>query len=313
MIEKGLEDPNYLPEQTEIGGTDEFSDGGVRFKFKRLADRLPGESWINLIYGQSKSGKTFTAGTTGPRSLYINTGEGIETLMAPAFRERYPEAARGIIMVDIREQKPDGTADAFDMITDVIDHGLKYFPDKFDWIVLDDATFTRKAALLKGMELNTAARTKTTRKNRMTDYVKADVGDYGEEMAMIEWLLSQYIPIFRGAQKHFTLLAHERQIFARPANIGDEPVLKRIVPGFTGKTFPDKVPSFFDDVMHSEWITDASGNCEYRLRTMGNDMEMGGTRHGGIFASVEKNPNLKEMLERIKKAQRYTTPSLRRR
>lgn len=299
-------DGPVAPQADLAGAVDEFSefnDKTVRFKFKRLKDRQPGESWILLYYGASKSGKTFFAGSAGARTLFLNVGDGIETLMAPAFTQKYPEA-RDMIMVDIREMAPNDSADAFDMTTDVLDHALLNFPDKFDTIVLDEATAFRNVTMNKATELNSGERTQgKSRPNRIQEYMKVDIGDYGEEMKMVEWFLAQYVPIFKEKNKNFLMLAHERQIFTKPARIGDEPTLNRIVPGFTGKTFPDKVPAYFDDVWHAEVILDASGNAVYRARTAGNAMELGGARHGGIFNIVEPNPNYIEMLKRIKLAQ----------
>lgn len=293
-----------IPKGSDIGGVDElvddFHDGSVRFKFKRLKDRKPGESWICMVYGPSKTGKTYFAGTAGKNTLFINVGDGLETLMSPAFTSKYP-GANEMIVVDVREA--DSVATAFDIITEGIDHALKHFPGRFDTIVLDEATALRKYALNKAMELNTAGRTSSTRKNRRDEYVKAEIGDYGTEMDMIEWFLGEYIPTFKRENKHFLMLAHERQVFTKPPKVGDEAVLKRVMPGFTGKTFPDKVPAFFDDVFHSEVITDAGSNASYRLRCAGNDMELGGTRHGGVFDVIEKDANFLKMLERIRAAQ----------
>lgn len=295
-----MTDDIVIPPPSDIGGTDEsFGDDKVKYKFKRLKDRTPGESWILMVYGSSKTGKTFFAGTAGSRTLFINIGEGIETLMAPAFKLKYPDYSP--IIVDIREAED--LTSAFDMVADAIDFALKTFPEKFDTIVLDEATSFRKFALNKAMELNTQARTQSKRGDRRKEYVKADIGDYGTEMDMIEWFLGEYVPIFKGANKHFLMLAHERQIFGKPGKIGDEAVLRRILPGFTGKTFPDKVPAFFDDVFHSEVAMDAASNARYELRCAGNDMEMGGTRHGGIFEITEKNPDFLKMLGRIQAAQ----------
>jgi len=310
MTEGSLKDDSEVPAPppSEIGGVDEsFDDSGVKFKFKRLLNRVPGEAWISMVYGSSKTGKTYYAGTAGSRTLYINIGEGTETLMSPGFTQARDKAGKLVhegynpIIVDIREA-PD-VATAFDMTTDTIDFALKHFPEKFDTVVMDEATSFRKFALNKAMDLNTNARTKSTRGDRRTEYVKADIGDYGTEMDMIEWFLGEYIPIFKGANKHFLMLAHERQIYQKPPNIGDEAVLKRVVPGFTGKTFPDKVPAFFDDVFRSEVILDGASNAQYRLRCAGNVQELGGTRHGGIFNVTEVNPDFLNMLDRIKKAQ----------
>ena len=283
--------------------TNKFGDKTpIGVVFKRLSEYKPGESWILMYYGPSKAGKTFFAGTCGPRTLFINIGDGIETLMAPAFTSRYPEAA-GMIMVDIRETNPEGTAEAFDRVSDAIDYALATFPDEFDTVVLDEATAFRKFAMNKSMELNTEARTRgKAREKRTEDFVKPDIGDYGTEMQMIEWFLGTYVPIFKEKNKNFLMLAHDRQLFTKAAKIGDDPVLRKIQPGFTGKTFPDSVPAFFDDVWHAEQVGGGT-NVVYRARTAGDESQVGGMRHGGIFSTVETDPNFLNMLARIKAAQ----------
>jgi hypothetical protein len=270
--------------------------------FKRLKVYTPGESWVMMYYGPSKAGKTYFAGTAGPRTLFINIGDGIETLMAPAFTNRYLEASREMIMVDIRETNPSGAAEAFDRVCDAVAYALENFPDKFDNVVLDEATAFRKYAMNKAVELNTEARRSTAgRAKRTEEFMKPDIGDYGTEMQMIEWFLGNYVSRFKEAGKNFIMLAHERQVFQKPGKVGDDPVLKKIQPGFTGKTFPDTVPAYFDDVWHAE-VVGGGTNVVYRARTAGSEMEVGGARHGGIFSVVETDPNFQSMLARIKQA-----------
>jgi hypothetical protein len=300
-----------IPDPSISGGSDEivdFGDKSAHFKFKRLSEYIPGESWTLLYYGPSKTGKTFFAGSAGPRTLYVNTGHGMETLAAPAFTNKYPKSS-GMIYVDVWEKNPKGIAEAFDVTTDIIDHALKVFPDQFDTVVLDEATAFRSFAINKATEMNTALRT-NKRPNRQEEFVGTDVQDYKIEMDMIEWFLGTYTPKFKEAGKNFLMLAHERQIFQQAGNIGGEPTLKRVLPGFTGKTMPDRVPAFFDDVWHSEAISDAAGNVQYRARTAGNSAEIGGSRHGGIFNVVEPDPNYLKLLERIKLNIPKTKPTL---
>lgn len=283
----------------ELTGKDEVVDefDGTKFRFKRLKKRVAGEAWILMVYGPSKSGKTYFAGTAGPRTLFINIGEGIDTLLSPAFTMKYPDA-KDMIMVDVRELADKATA--FDEVTEAIDEALAKFADQFDTVVLDEATALRKFALNRGMELNTEARTRgASRANRTEEFVNPDIGDYGMEMKLIEWFLATYIPKFKAMKKHFIMLAHERQTFTKPAKIGDDPILKRIAPGFTGKTFPDAVPVYFDDVFRME-VVGGGTNVAYRLRTAGTEMEMGGVRHGGIFGTVEQDPNFLKMLAKIR-------------
>ena len=286
--------------QGNLENVNEF--GNSPFLFKRLVEYTPGESWVAMLYGPSKTGKTYFAGTAGPRTLFVNVGDGIETLMAPAFTQKYPDA-KGMIMIDIRETNPNGSAEAFDRVCETLDYALAKFPDKFDHIILDEATALRKYATNKATELNTDARVKGANRARRTEeFIKVEVGDYGLEMQMIEWFLGTYTPIFKQHGKNFLMLAHERQVYNKPEKIGAEPTLKKTMPGFTGKTFPDTVPAYFDDVWHSE-VVGGGDNVVYRIRTAGSEMEVGGSRHGGIFTTIETDPNYLKMLERIKAAQ----------
>lgn len=277
--------------EDELVISHEFGNQPIPIKFKRLSDRRPGESWILLVYGPSKSGKTYFAGTCGPRTLYINIGDGLETLMSPAFTSRYSDS-KGMITVDVGDHP-----DPFGFICETIDYALANFPNEFDTVVLDEVTALRRYAINKAIDLNNVERTRT-RVSRTKEYVKADVQDFNIEMDMIEWFFGTYCPIFKKEGKNFLVLAHDRQVYGKPPRIGEEAPLIKIVPGFTGKTFPDKVPAYFDDV----WRMEAVGgvNKVYRLRTAGDEKKAGGSRHGGIFKDTESDPNFLEMLNRIK-------------
>lgn len=277
---------------------------------KRLVDRVPGESWVQLAYGQSGSGKTFYCGTAGANSLFLNTGQGIATLMSPLFRKAVPDAGQ-MIVVDIAEQMDEKgvvkQAAAWDLISSTIDYFLANHRDKFDVVILDDATFMRRFAMNKAMELNTAARKSTTgRVDAVSAFMKPDVGDYGMEMQMIEWFLAVYIQKFKSANIHFLMTAHERNIYRKPPQIGDEPVLVKTLPGFTGKTFPDQAILYFDDVFHTE-VVGGIGNTHYRLRTAGSEALRCKPRHGGIFPSVVQNPNFRNMLAEIRKNELHSS------
>lgn len=289
-----------------------FNDLPANIVVKQLKDRTPGESWTSLYYGPTGSGKTWFCGTAGPRLLFLNTGQGIETLLSPAFKHKYPNMG-DIITVDINEKITDQgiveEALAWDLITDTLDYFLVKHRDKFDVVALDDATFSRRFALNKALELNTEARSnKSKRKPGTTDYQKPDVGDYGIEMGIIEWFLATYIQRFKSLGLHFIMTAHERHIYGKPAKIGDEAPLQKILPGFTGKTFPDQVPAYFDDVFRAE-VVGGVGNTHYRCRTQGTESDRGKSRHGGVFPTVVSNPNFHKMLEQIRRAELH--PSYR--
>lgn len=262
------------------------------------------------MYGPSKVGKTWFAGTAGSRTLIINTGDGIDTLLSPGFKAAHPEA-EDIIIVDIREDVDADKAEAFDLVGRVIREAYNSpIWDEIDNIVIDEATALRKYALNKATELNTEAlkneAAKAKRKSRLEDFLKPDIGDYGTEMQMIEWFLGNFIPFFKAEKKNFLMLAHQRQIFSKPARIGDDPILKKVQPGFTGKTFPDTVPAYFDDVWHMEAVG-GGDNVVYRARTAGSENEVAGNRHNGIFSTVEPDPNYQNMLKRIREGIAKTT------
>src|SRR5260221_9632764 len=53
----------------------------------RLAELSKDESVTGLIYGNSKSSKTWFLGTGGDRVLFVDTGEGLKTLHSPLFKK----------------------------------------------------------------------------------------------------------------------------------------------------------------------------------------------------------------------------------
>jgi hypothetical protein len=118
-------------------------------------------------------------------------------------------------------------------------------------------------------------------------------------MDQIKWFLGTYIPIFKENKLNFLMLAHQRQIFGQAAKVGDEAPLSKTLPGFTGQKFPDDVPAYFDDVWYSESKA-AGDNRVYFVRTAGTGSRVGGSRHGGLFASEEIDPNYLKLLQRIR-------------
>jgi hypothetical protein len=131
------------------------------------------------------------------------------------------------------------------------------------------------------------------------------VQDYGAEMDLINKFTAAYSTIFREQRMNFIMMAHERITLVQPKNdkgvpiVGAESVVKDTRPGFTGKTFPDDIIVYFDEVWHFETV--GSGDViVYRARTSGAEDLTAKTRHGGIFKTIIKNPNVLKMLASIK-------------
>lgn len=273
-------------------------------EFKQLNELPRGEAQTFLNYGPSGSGKTRFAGTAGDRALFIDNGNGISTLQDPGFRKAINSNP---IVVSLGEKLgPRGIFDSalvYDAICDTIDHALQKFPDRFDTIIVDDATQLRKGALFKGLEINQATGKSNTQKNVVDkfDIVIPAVQDYGIEMNLIEQFIAGYTTICKEAGKHFILNAHERLTYRKGEKLGDAPVLAKTSPGFTGQTFPDAVPAYFDNVWYFQ-VVGSGNNRVWRIMTQGHETLTAKTRLGSIFPSVIDNANFLDVINKFKSA-----------
>lgn len=277
-------------------------------QFVQLEDLEVYDTTIALIYGGSGTGKSFFAGTAGSRTLFINIGDGIKTLKSPLFREKI---GADPIVVNITEKMSArgmvDTATAFDMVGDSIDYALNHMSDRFDTIVIDDATALRKFAMNKGLEINQKlGKSESLNKGKNFDIVIKAVQDYGIEMDLIEQFIAAYAIIARNANKNLIMTAHQRVTLEKQRDsrgnpmIGATPVLSKVSPGFTGQTFPDNVPQYFDWVFHSETVAGGSQGIIFRMRTQPDDVYTAKCRDGGVFSTVEPNPNFLAMLQKVK-------------
>ena len=195
-------------------------------QFNQLADLPRGEAQTFLCYGGSGTGKTRFAGTAGDRTLFIDNGHGIATLQSPAFRK---DVNANPIVISLYEKLgPKGVFDGatvFNAICDTIDYALEKFPERFDTIVVDDATALRKGALNRGLEINQLTGKSKTQKEVVErfDIVIPAVQDFGVEMNLIEQFIAGYTTICKEAGKHFILNAHERITYRKGDKIGDVP------------------------------------------------------------------------------------------
>lgn len=269
--------------------------------FGRLNDKPIGDAETFLIYGGTGTGKTEFCGTAGDRTLFINIGNGIKTLQSPGFKNRHDSNP---IVVDIHEKVNAygifEKATAYDAVCDCIDHALNNYSDEFDTVVLDDAAAFNAAALHKGIESNAASRkSQTLAEIRRTNVMSSAIQDYGAEMNLVEQFLIGTVGLLKYNNKHFIMTAHLRETLTKGDKIGELPKLHSVRPGFTGQTFPDTVPGFFDNVFLMQCVGGGS-QAVYRATTSGDEIRYAKTRHSGIFATVETNPNFLKFIERIR-------------
>lgn len=271
------------------------------FEFYRFNDKLPSHGTLSLlVFGGSGCGKTFFAGTAGSRTLYVDCGNGTLTLDSPLFRSKVRDF--NPLMLKITENmeadrsvsRPEG----FDHVCDGIDEALEKHSSEFDTVVLDDLTAMQKFAIHKALTTNNEeGRSRTATKKRKV--ILPAMQDYGTEMSMINWFLFQYIDILKEAGKHFIVLAHDRYTFKKKDKVMDPDVVDSIRPKVTGKAFPDEVMAPFDFVWHAE-KAGSGKDAVYRFRIYGDEEVRGKTRFGGVFDSLEMNPNFLKMVERIR-------------
>lgn len=298
-----------IKDAQEKQGYDPLKDPGAPVQFVTLNEMPPHKSVTMLYYGGSGVGKTFFVASAGPRTLIINIGDGLVTIQSELIRKKYYLEGFPIVASITEERdKVTGlfkTADAFDKVKNAIDWAMDHFPDRFDTIVVDDATQLRAFAMNKGLELNEEfQRSKTLEKGKkLGGYILA-VQDYGAEMDLIENFVADTIHFCKKEGKHFILTAHERHIFKPMKDqtgkkIGEE--LDKIRPGFTGKTFPDDVTNYFDLVWHAEAAHTGQGTV-YRAHTEDSKGIKAKSRYPGLFKGVEPFPDFQKILTTIKRS-----------
>lgn len=283
----------------------------------RLNDEPLGESITLLLYGAAKSGKTELCGTLGDRTLYCDVENRLATLKSKGFKQRKGSFNPHLIKVSEGPIPSEG-ATALVKLTQGINHAIATFPDEFDTICVDGATAVRRFAMNMGLEVNSkTGKSKTVQiiengkvylvkpkaeiSAIVEDFPYADinVNDYQTEMGMIDRFLIGMKEYCSEAKKHFVMTAHERVNYRKKANIGDESVVEKRYPGFTGQTFPDTIPGYFDLVWHTE-VEGSGDRAVYRVRTEGNSAIIAGTCYSGLFQTVETGVNLLKVFERIK-------------
>lgn len=253
-------------------------------EFKTLDEIPKAESETFLLYGASGSGKTRILGTCGDRALIISNGGGLSTLKSPKFKEL---VGSNPIVVEINAVDTTGKPDfstTHDAVCDTIDYALEKFQDKFDFICIDDATYLRRGAMLKGIDINDVTGKSKTKKEIIEEYdeLVPAVQDYGMEMGILETFFATYIQICKDAKKHFIVCAHERLTWKKADKIGDMPELIRTAPAFTGvDKNPSGVALHFDNVWYVECLNADQGL--YRIKTVGHDKLIAKTRFDGVF------------------------------
>lgn len=247
-----------------------------------------------LVYGASKSGKTFGAASF-PRPNYLCFDpDGIKTLVGKDFLAKYSNAgimyetfvetsrdARGIVM---SHTAYDNGCRYFDqcMKRDGNWKGMKVNPEMFDTWVLDSGTTLSEVALNKAAILlgsKAYGEMSQTQKQALTHgLLFPKIQDWGAERSMTE----QYVQMLLDTDKHIVLLCHEKEVTDKSGS------LTAITPLFTGKGV-QAICLKFDELWNLR-VEKSGPDLKRLLYTRGDGLRLGGTRYG-IADGTEWNYN----------------------
>lgn len=247
-----------------------------------------------IIYGPSRSGKTFLCGSAGNRAGWIIVGApGIATLKSPLFKSLYPNFNPDIEFVteELIPDKPTG-------YNQVCDYVEKYLSNpSIDIIIIDDLTQFKRISTTEALYANqTLGVSRSLAESKKIKSLAIAVQDYKQEMSFTNQFFARYISESKSCKKSLILTAHERKFFRKAEKLGGEDTVLRTTPGFTGKTNPDEVSGLFDFIWYLERV-----NNKYFAKTEGSSSLQAGTRYAGIFPERWESPNLLKALEAIKK------------
>lgn len=259
-----------------------------------------------LLYGEPKTGKTFTA-LTAPGPIYLilpgNIGEA-KTVFGLDWSKTHGE--RPEIYFDVVEEPRDDRgileeARAFDEMCLKIDAALearKAGDVNFASIVVDNATVLGQIAMNKAIAFNYASagnKAKTSYARLLKDGLlhPAD-SDYGSQQN----LLRQFVDWMYGLDCHFILTAHEwrSETIDRATRAK---TISQVLPLFYGQQ-RTRIAGFFDNV----WRTEITSN-KYMTWTQGRSDPYpiaAGTRVSGVLKQREQNLNISDAIAKLQKA-----------
>lgn len=230
-----------------------------------------------LVYGDSKGGKTFGAGTF-PRPNFIDFDNGIRTLQGADFIKRH--GWRPDVMFEQFDEKSYTKQGVVD-VPDAFDGACRYFDkcmqrpivDEFDTWVVDTGTSLVNAAMNKSVYLLggtgfVGAKSKTHEEAKKYGLLLPKQQDFGGERSMVE----QFVQMVKDSGKHVVFLCHEKEFY------NDEGVITKITPLLTGKSVA-AVSATFDELYRL--TTKKIGPEMTRvLLTQSNGVFMAGSRIG---------------------------------
>lgn len=252
-----------------------------------IGDRVTSTKIKALVFGPSKSGKTFGAGSW-PRPNFFDFDQGVTTLQGLDFVKRYSwDLAKTIQYEEFKETDTDTRG--IIKVPNAFDNACKYFDewmkksgrwkgqdvgvDMFDTWVIDTGTTLSEVAMNKGIYLLggkefKGAQSETHDMAKKHGLLVPKIQDYGAERSMVE----QFVDMVLQSDKNVLLLCHTID------KINDSGALIATVPLLTGKGI-EAVCAMFDEVWFLKTRREGDG-MRRELMTQTNGLVKCGTRLG---------------------------------
>jgi AAA domain len=262
-----------------------------------LGEKPPSKYIKALVFGRSKIGKTFGAGTF-PRPAFIDCDKGIGALASPDFIKLHgwrPEIEYE--QFTERNVNPRGVPQGHNAFDDV----CRYFDklnspamrDKWDTLVTDTGTSLSAYAMNKAIVLlggTFKGVTSGTLAEALTHgLVFPKIQDYGSERSMVE----QFIAMCYDLDKNFLFLCHEKEITDKEGNP------TAITPLLTGKGV-EAISALFDEVWNVRIKKVGPDTVRY-LQTKPDGIRMCGSRNAIADGTPWDYPSVAKEWERVLK------------
>jgi hypothetical protein len=284
----------------------------------KLSDIPTGEAITQMVFGPAGSGKTAYAGTIGDDGIIIDCENRPSTLKSAWFKEKI--GTNPYIHVVTEELAPSAGPQALQDIKLFLNNLYTNEPElfkKITTICIDGGTAVRRFALNQALELNqkldrskTLTRAKSISNLNEINYIPTNISDIGTEIGVMESLFIKLTEFCKENGKHLLFTAHERVQHNKPAAVGEPATVNSIKPGFSGQTFPDTIPGFFDLVWHSE-VSSGGAQALYRMRTVGDEKLIAKTCYGGIFPELVSGADFRKVVKCIKENTKWVNPGQR--
>lgn len=267
-----------------------------------IEDWKPDEAYQVLVYGQSKTGKTWGA-LTFPRPVVMDFDRGAATARNPEFVKKY-----GLRKIFFETFLETNTSKGIPLTHNAFDDACKFFDEwmkpsgkwrgvevgrnQFDTWVIDSGTTLSEHAQYKAVIVMGGMKLSHTHSDAIKHgLLVPKIQDYGSERSLVE----QFIDMVKSSGKNVVLICHEKE------QTDDNGNVTAVVPLLTGKS-TESVPLKFDEVYNLR-VKKVGLNIVRYLQTTPDGIRKVGSRYGIPNESEWNWDTVQAELAKIKAAQ----------